>query len=208
MWLKSKKEKLMINPLELRFGDKINSTTLDVDWYDAPTYIIRLYQLLHGYKDWKTSHVVTFVGDAHGKFETDHVFEWTFPTAKYTPWSEWYNTEEKIFSAHRYADAIISLEAEDLFLDFFDEMDGRIYDVPSLFNFIAMDFLHYDETDWKPILDLGSKNMVCSVGARAADMKWYQKYLINTQARRPGGDLHVERTPPALFPTHKTYLHI
>ena len=208
MWLKSRNEPLVFNPAELRFGDKINSAAYDVDWFDMPTHIIRLYQRLKFYKKWKDSHTVTFVGDINGKFDVDMVFEWTFPTARYTPFDEWFNPEEKAYSVHRYADAIPSVPAEDLILNFFDEMDGKIYDVPSLFNFIILDVLNYDETDYKPILDLGKKNMVCSVGARAADVLWYNELLINTTCRRPGGKIHVERSCPALFPEHDTYLHL
>jgi len=208
MWLSNRKELTMINPDELRFGDKINSAAIHVDLYDVPTHIIRLYQLLHFYKAWKDTHTVTFLGTAHGKFDVDHIFEWTFPTATYTPFDEWFNPDKTSYSVHRYADAIPTISAEDLILNFFDEMDGRIYDVPSLFNFIILDILDYDEADYKPILDLGKKNMVCSVGARAADMLWYEKLLIPSLHRRPGGKIHVERTAPALFPEHETYLHL
>ena len=208
MWLANRKELTVIDPDGLMFGDKINSAQYDVDWYDVPTQIIRLYQLLHLYKAWKETHTVTFIGDAHGKFDNDHVFEWTFPTATYTPFDEWFKPEEKAYSVHRYADAIPTITAEDLILSFFDKMDGTIYDVPSLFNFIALDILGYDEADYKPIFDLGEKNMVCSVGARASDMLWYEKLMNPNVCRRPGGKLHVEKTPPALFPGHDTYLHL
>jgi len=192
----------------LLFGDKINSALFDVDWFVIPTHGIRWRQFIHGYKAWKDSHTVTFVGDGHGKFEEDYIFEWTFPTARFTPFNEWYQPEEKAYNVNRYADAIPTIEAEELILSFFDEMDGTIYDVPSLLNFIILDILGYDETDYKPILDLGKKNLVCSVGARAADMLWYNEFLKETQCRRPGGEIHVERTYPALFPDHETYLHI
>jgi len=208
MWIQSRKETLAFDPAELRFGDKINSAPFGVDWYDAPTRIIQLYQLFHLYKAWRDTHTVTFVGDAHGKFDTDMVFEWTFPTAKYTPLHEWLNPDEKEYSVHRYADAIPTIIAEGLILGFFDKMDGTVYDVPSLFNFIALDILGYDETDYKPIFDLGKNNLVCSVGARAADLLWYEKLLKQSICRRPGGNVHVERTVPALFPGHPTYLHL
>ena len=208
MWLANRKESLIFDPTELRFGDKINSSPYEVDWYDAPTHLIQLYQLFHLYKAWEDTHTVTFVGTAHGKFNTDMIFEWTFPTARYTPFDEWFKPDEKAYSVHRYADAIPTIPAEDLILSFFDEMDGTIYDVPSLFNFIALDLLGYDETDYKPIFDLGRNNLVCSVGARAADLLWYEKLLKPIIYRRPGGKLHVEKTPPALFPGHATYLHL
>ena len=208
MLFRGRNTPLLFSPDELRFGDNINSTSKETDWYDVPTHVIRMYQFLHFYKHWKTTHVVKFVGTAHGRFETPQIFEWTFPTARFMPFDEWYEPDKKTYSVHRYADAIPSSQAEEQMLAFFNEMDGTIYDVPSLFNFLILDFLGYDEADWKPIFDLGSKNMVCSVGVRAAEMKWYNESLIDTPCRRPGGRLHVEKTPPALFPGHDTYLHL
>jgi len=198
----------LFDPVNLMFGDKINSFIIDPDWFDAPTHLIRLYQLLKLHKHWRDTHTVTYVGTVDGRFPEPNVFEWTFPTATYTPLSEWYDPKKKVYTVHRYADAIPSLAAEQLIMAFFDIMDGFIYDVPSLFNFIILELLGYDDTDYKPILDLGAKHMVCSVGARAADMRWYDALLKNTQCRRPGGPLHVERTSPALFPDHDTYLHL
>jgi len=209
MWLKSKKEKLMINPLELRFGDTINSASNKVAFWDIPTHAIRLYQFIRLYKNWKDTHTVTFVGDAHGRFNEPTIFECTFPRAKYTPLSEWYKPEEKEYTINRYADAIPNYEGESIMLNVFNAVDGTFYDVGNLIDIVILDILGYPTNDWKAIIDFGKEKMVCSVVARAAQMKWYNTQLKDIAlCRRPGGELHVERTPPALFPEHDTYLHI
>ena len=204
----NRKESLIIDPDELRFGDTLNSYPNHVDAIDVPTHVIRLYQALHGYSHWRDTHTVTFVGDAHGRFESDHIFECTTPVARYLPFDEWYSPDTHTYNLNRYADAIPTYEAELLMLHVFNEVEGTFYDVGSLIDFIIQDILGYPLTEWGSWLDFGSKNMVCSVVARAAQMKWYNELLINTACRRPGGDIHIERTCPALFPDHKTYLHI
>lgn len=208
MWLKNRKEKLVIDPAELRFGDTINSFSNHVDLIDIPTHLIRLYQVLHGYSNWRDSHTVTFVGDAHGRFQTDHAFECTLPFGRYISFDEWYKPDTHTYNVNRYADAIVTYAAESIMLDVFNAVEGTFYDVGSLIDFIIQDILGYPLSEWGNFLDFGEDNMVCSVVARAAQMKWYNKLLINTACRRPGGDIHVERTPPALFPDHDTYLHL
>jgi len=200
---------VLINPENLLFGDTINSYPNRVDAIDIPTHLIRIYQAVHGYKHWRDTHTVTFVGDAHGKFNCDHIFEATLPRARYVPFEEWYSPITHTYNINRYADAILTSSGESLMLDVFNEVDGEIYDIGSLIDFLIQDILNFDLSEWGNWLDFGDDNMVCSVVARAAQMNWYNKELaICRPCRRPGGDIHIERTPPALFPDHDTYLHV
>jgi len=198
-----------VSPDELMFGDTINSSPDHVDAIDIPTHIIRLYQALHGYSSWRDTHTVTFVGDAHGRFESDHIFECTWPRARYMPFSEWYSPNDHTYNVNRYADAIPTIQGEELFLNVFNVTEGELYDVGDLIDFIIQDILGYPLSEWGSWLNWGDDKMVCSVVARASQMNWHNEELkYVTRCRRPGGDIHVERTPPALFPDHDTYLHL
>jgi len=209
MWLANRKELTVVSPDELMFGDTINSSPGHVKFWDIPTHAIRLYQRIHLYHHWKDTHTVTYVGDAHGRFDTPHLFEATFPLAKYTPFDEWYSPDDHTYNINRYADAIPNYEAETLFLEIFNEVEGSVYDVGELFDFLIQDILGYSLTYWGKWADFGERETVCSVVARTAQMKWYNdKLKENGHCRRPGGDIHVERTAPALFPDHDTYLHL
>jgi len=211
MKLINRKAKLNIDvrPDQLMFGDTINSSPNHVKFWDIPTHVIRLYQKLHLYAHWKDTHTVTYVGTAHGRFKSPHIFECTFPLARYLPFDEWYSPDDHTYNINRYADAIPNYEAETIFLNIFDGVEGTVYDVGSLLDFLIQDVLGYPLTDWGNWLDFGEDNMVCSVVARTPQVKWYNDKLKDSgNCRRPGGDIHVERTAPALFPDHDTYLHL
>ena len=209
MWFQNRRKSNQIFPDDLCFGDTINSSPINAPFSDVPTQVIRGYQLLHLYRSWRETHSVKFVGDAHGAFLEPYIFEFTWPSARFVPFKDWYSPWKYDYTVHRYADAIWSDQAEDIMLELFKSVDGVLYDAGSLVDFIIQDLLGYPTSEWHQFLDFGKQNMVCSVVCRAAEVKAYEETLASGPARRPGGSkIHIERTPPALLHDHCTYLDL
>ena len=84
-------------------------------------------------------------------------------------------------------------------------LQGTAYDAPQLLAILIQEYLGFPEGDYLHVLDPRRKT-VCSPAVRGLWVKlWQEKGGKESGFRRPGGKLHVERTPPALMENHITF---
>lgn len=112
----------------------------------------------------------------------------------------------KAYIVCRYKDFRITTAEERLIIyDGIGYFGDSAYDIPQLLSIFIHEFLGFPEEDYYHFFD-PRRWTVCSPAVRGLWVGlWQAKGGEASGYRRPGGKLHVERTPPALMENHETF---
>ena len=138
--------------------------------------ILKYGESLYPSGDTRYNHTRLYIGVVGGR---EIGFEWTAPCAKFFTWKDWM-TDPSYGTAFRF-DGKPDLRPSDVFSACLP-YDGTLYDFLQPVGMV---------TGWSGI-DVGKKNMVCSVGAR-----YIAEKLFDCNEMFEG--LPVWQTPPASF---------
>jgi len=130
----------------------------------------------------------------------------TAPKADYLKLEEGKLNRDKVYIVCRYRDYRIESAADrQIIYSGIELLDGTAYDTRQLMAILIQEYLGFPEEDYIHVLDPRRKT-VCSPAVRGLWVKlWQEKGGKDSKFRRPGGELHVERTPPALMENHRTF---
>jgi hypothetical protein len=201
---------------DLQFADVINLTASPSGWWPPAAAGTRILDgSIIDYQDREyPGRPGNFIYSTHTVINADpgRLFHVTSP---YATWATWTNFAGEIDPArwlivtryqHRTGDEMTAEERE-IFMQVFRDLDGTRYDYGQLLAILINQIAGWPRVLYLPIFDLSRNRKVCSVAARIAWLRWWKEYGKSNVpgARRPGGSLIAERTPPAHFEIHETH---
>jgi len=193
---------------DLKFGDIINWTPGRTVWRPASNWMASAAQRgIIAFQRWKYPNSRR-IYSTHSIIHLMDGVCWnvTAPRADYLKLEEGKLNRDKVYIVCRYRGFRIRTAADrQIIYDGIELLDGSAYDAPQLMAILIQEYLGFDEEDYIHVVDPRRKT-VCSPAVRGLWVKlWLEKGGKKSGFRRPGGKLHVERTPPALMENHQTF---
>ena len=193
---------------DLMFGDIINWTPGRTAWRPAANWMESAAQRgIIAFQRWKYPNSPRI----YSTHSIIHLMEgvcWnvTAPRADYLRLQEGKLNQNKVYIVCRYRDFRVKTAADrKIIYHEIELLDESAYDAPQLLAILIQEYLGFPEENYLHLLDPRRK-IVCSPAVRGLWVKlWLEKGGEKSRFRRPGGKLHVERTPPALMENHETF---
>jgi hypothetical protein len=193
---------------DLLFGDIINWTPGRTVWWPAANWAEAAAQrAIIAFQRWKYPNS-PWIYSTHSIIHLMDGVCWnvTAPRADYLKLEEGKLNPDKVYIVCRYRDFRVETAADrQVVYSGIDLLQGTAYDATQLMAILIQEYLGFPEEDYLHVLDPRRKT-VCSPAVRGLWVKlWLEKVGEESRFRRPGGELHVERTPPALMENHGTF---
>jgi len=193
---------------DLMFGDIINWTPGRTVWRPASNWMASAAQRgIIAFQRWKYPNSPRI----YSTHSIIHLMEgvcWnvTAPRADYLKLREGKLDRDKVYIVCRYRDFRIKTATDrKVIYRGIELLQGTAYDSLQLLAILVQEYLGFSEKDYINVLD-PRRRTVCSPAVRGLWIRlWLEKGGKRSGYRRPGGKLHVERTPPVLMENHKTF---
>lgn len=186
---------------DLKYGDVINLTPGTLPW--NPIVRLAYGEIIH---ENQADYGIPFHTSIHSWFHTGYgrIFQVDTSGAHFGLFDLRKLDPKRWYPVCRYRwSGLIDATGREYLWACMKELEGTPYDFGQLMAILCNKILGWPQDEYLPIFDFCNKWKVCSVLARGLLMSWYE--LVKHQfdyIKRPGGPLHVERTPPGLFENH------
>ena len=193
---------------DLLFGDIINWTPGRTVWWPAANWAEAAAQRgIIAFQRWKYPNS-PWIYSTHSIIHLMDGVCWnvTAPRADYLKLEEGKLNPEKVYIVCRYRDFRVETAADrQVVYSGIELLQGTAYDATQLMAILIQEYLGFPKEDYLHVFDPRRKT-VCSPAVRGLWVKlWLEKGGEESRVRRPGGELHVERTPPAMMENHGTF---